>query len=183
MGSRDAVVLSGELSELLRRPVSPVDFWQNPTINALATRWSIPMSEPADGRARCHGRLAERADRRHRAGLPAAGRHPRTRRAVGVPVRGPLSGGKVPDERWQAFDDGSPEAAAALARTTRWGSFLSDVDAFDAEFFEYHAAGSGPHRSPAAAVAGGRRSRRWSMPASRPIRSSARRPGFSPVRA
>jgi acyl carrier protein len=43
VGSRDAVVLSGELSELLRRPVSPVDFWQNPTINALATRWSIPV--------------------------------------------------------------------------------------------------------------------------------------------
>ena len=35
VGSRDAVVLSGELSELLGRPVSPVDFWQYPTINAL----------------------------------------------------------------------------------------------------------------------------------------------------
>ena len=34
------------------------------------------------------------------------------------------------------FDDGSPEVAAALAGTTRLGSFLSDVDAFDAEFFE-----------------------------------------------
>ena len=43
VGSRDAVVLSGELSELLRRPVSPVDFWQNPTLNAWPTRWSIPM--------------------------------------------------------------------------------------------------------------------------------------------
>ena len=37
VGSRDAVVLSGELSEYLGQPVSPVDFWQNPTINALAT--------------------------------------------------------------------------------------------------------------------------------------------------
>ena len=36
VGSRDAVVLSGELSELLGRPVSPVEFWQYPTINALA---------------------------------------------------------------------------------------------------------------------------------------------------
>ncbi len=34
------------------------------------------------------------------------------------------------------FDDGSPEVAAALARTTRWGSFLDEIDAFDAEFFE-----------------------------------------------
>src|SRR6185312_17009422 len=35
VGSRDAVVLSGELSELQGRPVSPVEFWQHPTINAL----------------------------------------------------------------------------------------------------------------------------------------------------
>ena len=36
VGSSDAVVLTGELSELLGRPVSPVEFWQYPTINALA---------------------------------------------------------------------------------------------------------------------------------------------------
>ena len=36
VGSRDVVVLTGELSELLGRPVSPVEFWQYPTINALA---------------------------------------------------------------------------------------------------------------------------------------------------
>ncbi|MGH3967195.1 MAG: phosphopantetheine-binding protein, partial [Mycobacterium sp.] len=34
--SRDAIVLSGELSELLDRPVSPVEFWQHPTIDDLA---------------------------------------------------------------------------------------------------------------------------------------------------
>ena len=44
--------------------------------------------------------------------------------------------GEVPPDRWASFDDGSPEGAAALSGTTRWGSFLSDVDAFDAEFFE-----------------------------------------------
>ena len=36
VGSSDAVVLTGELSELLGRTVSPVEFWQYPTINALA---------------------------------------------------------------------------------------------------------------------------------------------------
>lgn len=36
VGSRDAVVLSGELSELLGRTVSPVEFWQHPTIDSLA---------------------------------------------------------------------------------------------------------------------------------------------------
>ena len=30
----------------------------------------------------------------------------------------------------------SPEVAATLARTTRSGSFLDDIDAFDADFFE-----------------------------------------------
>ena len=37
VGSSDAVVLTGELSELLGRTVSPVEFWQYPTINALAS--------------------------------------------------------------------------------------------------------------------------------------------------
>ncbi|MGH3561357.1 MAG: acyl carrier protein, partial [Mycobacterium sp.] len=32
VSSRDAVVLSGELTELLGRPVSPVEFWQHPTL-------------------------------------------------------------------------------------------------------------------------------------------------------
>src|SRR6201995_4039092 len=36
LGSRDAVVLSGELSELLGRRVSPVEFWQHPSIADLA---------------------------------------------------------------------------------------------------------------------------------------------------
>ena len=44
--------------------------------------------------------------------------------------------GEVPPDRWPGFDDGSPEVAAALSGTTRWGSFLTDIEAFDAEFFE-----------------------------------------------
>src|SRR4029077_6168545 len=42
VGSRDAVVLSGELSELLGRSVSPVEFWQHPTVNALAAFLTAP---------------------------------------------------------------------------------------------------------------------------------------------
>ena len=36
LASRDAVVLTGELSEFLGRVVSPVEFWLYPTVNALA---------------------------------------------------------------------------------------------------------------------------------------------------
>ncbi|MBN4678127.1 MULTISPECIES: acyl carrier protein, partial [Mycobacteriales] len=42
VSSRDAVVLSGELSELLGRTVSPIDFWEHPTINALAAYLAAP---------------------------------------------------------------------------------------------------------------------------------------------
>ena len=50
VGSRDSVVLSGELSELLGRPVSPVEFWQHPTINALARFSPGPNPTPKPSR-------------------------------------------------------------------------------------------------------------------------------------
>ena len=139
--SRDAVVLSGELSELLGQPVSPVDFWQHPTINALAAFLISPQPEAA-------------AD----ASLSGVGGgsldEPIAVIGLGCRFPGDIHGpealwrflidshsavGEVPPDRWQAFDDGSPEVAAALASTTRWGSFLSEIDAFDAEFFDISA--------------------------------------------
>ena len=45
VGSRDAVVLTGELSELVGRPLSPVEFWQHSTVNALAAFLAAPESE------------------------------------------------------------------------------------------------------------------------------------------
>ncbi len=135
VGSRDAVVLSGELSELLRRPVSAVEFWQNPTLNSLAHALANPDAEPA-------------------VGVPGAAstslNEPIAVIGLGCRLPGDIHGpdalwdflaagrsavGTVPEDRWQAFDDGSPATAAALASTTRWGSFLSDITGFDAEFF------------------------------------------------
>src|SRR5215217_235021 len=137
VGSRDSVVLSGELSELLGRPVSPVEFWEHPTINGLARL--LTGSEP--------GPDEEAVVSVDRAAMdePIA--------VIGVGCRFPggiygpdsywqfLAEGRsavteVPSDRWAPFDDGSPEVAAVLSRITRWGSFLSDADAFDAEFFD-----------------------------------------------
>ena len=77
VGSRDAVVLSGELSELLDRPVSPMEFWQHPTINALTQVLDHAGDRPrrgcGSGALGPHG--VGRADRRHRAGLPVSRRH------------------------------------------------------------------------------------------------------------
>lgn len=137
VGSRDAVVLAGELSELLRRPISPVELWQTPTINSLATALVNPEAEsvrPVSGAAATLNepiaiiglgcRLPGDSGDIHGPGELwefLAGR----RSAVST----------VPDGRWDAFDDGSAATAAALASTTRWGSFLHDVAGFDAEFF------------------------------------------------
>jgi phthiocerol/phenolphthiocerol synthesis type-I polyketide synthase B len=138
VGSRDAVVLSGELSELLGRTVSPVEFWAHPSISALARFLTgaevTPDAEPESTNT-ARGAIDE----------PIA--------VIGMGCRFPgdisgpealwqfLSEGRsavqeVPADRWAPFEDGSPETAGAIAGTTRWGSFLSDIDAFDAEFFE-----------------------------------------------
>ncbi|WP_293307885.1 type I polyketide synthase [Mycolicibacterium sp.] len=134
MGSRDGVVLAGELSELLGRPVSPVDIWQNPTIAALAHALAHPDAEPVQ----------------EAAGIGVALTEPIAIIGLGCRLPGDINGPDdlweflaarrsavtaVPDDRWRDFDDGSPQTTQALAATTRWGSFLSDVAGFDAEFF------------------------------------------------
>ncbi|MGV7443808.1 MULTISPECIES: type I polyketide synthase [Mycobacterium] len=138
VSSRDAVVLSGELTELLGKTVSPIDFWEHPTINALAAYLTAPETDSeSDATLKRPGRSSLEE--------PIA--------VIGMGCRFPggitspdalwqflcdrrSAIGKVPDERWEQFDDGSPEVRALLDRTTRWGSFLPDIDAFDAEFFE-----------------------------------------------
>jgi phthiocerol/phenolphthiocerol synthesis type-I polyketide synthase B len=137
VGSRDSVVLSGELSELLGQPVSPIEFWQHPTINDLARFLTGSEPEFADEAMVSSDRVSMDE--------PIA--------VVGVGCRFPgeihgvdslwqfLTDGRsavteVPPDRWAPFSDGSPEAAAVLSRTTRWGSFLEDIDGFDAEFFD-----------------------------------------------
>jgi phthiocerol/phenolphthiocerol synthesis type-I polyketide synthase A len=137
VGSSDVVVLSGELSELLDRPVSPVEFWQQPTINALAR--FLSGSEPeAAAEVMVSGDRGSMDEP-----IAVIGLGCRFPGDIGGPESlwqflcdGRSSVGEVPPDRWSPFDDGSPEAAAALSRTTRWGSFLNDIDAFDAEFFE-----------------------------------------------
>jgi len=137
LGSRGAVVLSGELSELLGRRVSPVEFWQHPTIGDLAR--FLSGSEPV-----ADGEPVLDSDRNSMD-------EPIAVIGLGCRLPGDIAGpealwqflcdgrsavGEVPQDRWAPFEDGSSVVAAALSRTTRWGSFLADVDAFDAEFFD-----------------------------------------------
>ncbi len=138
LGSRDAVVLARELSEMLGRPVSPVDFWENPTINALAHGLLNPDAEPTPGSTPGAGACGSLDEP-----IAVIGLGCRLPAGIHGPdafwqflAEGRSTVGQVPDERWQVFDDGSAEVGTALARTTRWGSFLEDVAAFDAQYFD-----------------------------------------------
>ncbi len=135
LGSRDAIVLSGELSELLGRRVSPIEFWQHPSIGDLAGFLSGSESEVEPLLAPDRGSIDEP--------IAVIGMGCRFPGGIVGPelfwqflCEGRSAVGEVPPDRWAPFDDGSPEVAATLARTTRWGSFLPDIDAFDADFFD-----------------------------------------------
>lgn len=142
VGSRDAVVLTGVLSEFLGRTVSPVDFWQYPTVDALAKFLTGGEVEPVSD-----GEVTRAAGLDEPIAVIGLGLRLPGGQDVDGNIEGPdaywdfLTEGhssvrEVPGDRWSWFDDGTPEGAAALAGTTKWGSFLRDIDAFDAEFFE-----------------------------------------------
>jgi phthiocerol/phenolphthiocerol synthesis type-I polyketide synthase B len=137
LGSRDAVVLSGELAELLGRPVSPVDFWQHPTINGLIAFLSAPVPE-AETQPVTEATNVTGTEPIAVIGLgcrmPGGASDPEA--LWDLLAEGRCVVGEVPAERWLPFDDGSAEMASALARTTRWGSFLDDISGFDADFFD-----------------------------------------------
>ncbi|MBG0826406.1 SDR family NAD(P)-dependent oxidoreductase [Planomonospora sp. ID67723] len=132
LSSRDAVAVAGELEALLGRELGPTLVWEYPTINRLARGLA---SSPAP---------APRAVR------PAGPDEPIAVIGVGCRLPGSVHGpeefwrllmaggdavGQVPEGRWEAFDDGSPHTAEALAGATRHGGFLDDVAGFDADFF------------------------------------------------
>ncbi|MGX7696074.1 SDR family NAD(P)-dependent oxidoreductase [Gordonia polyisoprenivorans] len=136
LGSRDSVMISGELTEFLGRQVSPVEFWEHPTIDALVAH--LCLGDHVEPQAASAGRSS--AD-----DGPIA--------VVGIGCRFPGGIGgpdeywqflcadgdavtTVPRGRWDRFDDGRPEVVDALASTTRHGAFLDDVEGFDADFFE-----------------------------------------------
>ena len=135
VGSRDAVVLSGELSEHLGQPVSPVDFWQNPTINALAAALLAGDSEAVGTVPGVTAGMMNEPIAIIGLGCRLPGDIHGPDALWDFLAAGRSAVGTVPDGRWQAFDDGTPKTAAALAHTTQWGSFLDDIDAFDAEYF------------------------------------------------
>ncbi|WP_460366152.1 beta-ketoacyl synthase N-terminal-like domain-containing protein, partial [Actinocorallia lasiicapitis] len=134
LASRDAVAIAGELEELLGRPLPATLVWEHPTISRLAAALSgAELPEVARVTA-----------------VPSVADEPVAVVGVGCRFPGGVDGpeaywkllldrgdaiGDVPDGRWDAFDDGSPEVADLLENVTRRGGFLDDIAGFDAQFF------------------------------------------------
>ncbi len=146
VGSTDAVVLTGELSELLGRNISAVEFWEHPTLDALvgalagtaAAQASAAALDASAGAGGGTSAVEATADEP----IAVVGLSCRLPGGVSGPDEfwallgaGGSTVGEVPADRWPQFVGDSPESAAALATTTRWGSFLADVAGFDADFF------------------------------------------------
>ena len=87
VGSSDAVVLSGELSELLGRPGLSRGVLAVPDdqcAGAVSHRVRTRIGSRGDGEPRA--RIDRRADRRDRSGVPLSGGHQWPRIVVAVPV-------------------------------------------------------------------------------------------------
>ncbi|MFD0683588.1 type I polyketide synthase [Actinomadura fibrosa] len=141
LASRDAVAIAGELEQMLGRALPATLVWEHPTIDRLAVALAGGAVEAAPEPAPAAVARKAAADE------PIA--------VIGIGCRFPggerdLTGPEdywrfltgrgdaireVPDGRWDAFDDGSPEVGDLLERTTRLGGFLDDVAGFDARFF------------------------------------------------
>ncbi|MFJ5999385.1 SDR family NAD(P)-dependent oxidoreductase [Streptomyces sp. NPDC092370] len=152
--SRDAVALTGHLEQLLNRPLPATLLWENPTIErlaeALATTGDDEPGTGAEAAEPSQSRPAVFSAKTGGDGDEACAA-PCAIAVIGVGCRlpGPIDGpdsfwkhllagtdvvGHVPDRRWRDVAAG-PGGAALLERTTRWGAFLDDIEAFDADYF------------------------------------------------
>ena len=136
LASVDAVGLSGELAEFVNSLLEPTIVYDYPTIALLARHLARPATIP--GPEEVH------------TSAPAPGEEAIA--LVGMACRFPgkvttpeafwqlLSQGKnttteIPSQRWNAeeYYDPSPDAPGKMY--TRYGCFVEDIDAFDANFF------------------------------------------------
>ncbi|WP_231702975.1 type I polyketide synthase [Tsukamurella asaccharolytica] len=136
LGSTDAVVLSGELTELLGRPVSAVELFEHPTINALSAALAGADDEVA-AVERSSADTAEDSEAVAVIGVgcrfPGGAEGPQS--YWSFLESGECAVGQVPDGRWDGFIGAGHASAEAARTTTKWGAFLPDLAAFDAEHF------------------------------------------------
>ena len=136
--SRDAVEISGQLENLLRRQLSAALVYEYPTIESLSRALGQrPSSESA--RAAVHTKALERNESIAIVGIGC--RLPGASNADGfwrLLTEGKDAIREVPQNRWdpetttyRSLVDGHDPEGTCL----RWGGFLDQIDSFDAKFF------------------------------------------------
>ena len=140
LSSRDAVILSGELENLLGVQLDATIAYEYPTIQALAQR--LVDGEPASRqrtrpRARHTGGSTQTPGTHDIAIIGMGGRFPGAdtlEEYWSMLVEGRDGTGELPIGRWSEYS-GEEVMSAKMAEQPLTGGYLSDLASFDAEFF------------------------------------------------
>ena len=134
LSSRDAVIMSGELENLLGRRVDPTVAYQYPTIAALAAALTAPEPEAR----RVVRREANASPGAHDiAIIGSAGRFPgadNNDEFWQLLIEGRSTTGPLPEKRWSEYA-GDPVVRSKMAEENTDGGYLADIESFDNEFF------------------------------------------------
>ncbi len=136
LSSKEAVGLSGDLEEWLKRPISPTVLWNYPCIAVLAEHLAgqteeqrpLPVAAP----------VREQSLEEEIAIIGLGCRFPgaeNPREFWDILVKGVDAISEVPTDRWDAsalYASGPIEPGKV---STRWGGFLDHLDQFDPQFF------------------------------------------------
>ncbi|QGU05713.1 polyketide synthase Pks13 [Corynebacterium comes] len=140
LSSRDAVILSGELENLLGVQLDATIAYEYPTIQALAQRLveGEPVSrERTRPRARHSGGAAQTPGTHDIAIIGMGGRFPGAdtlEEYWSMLVEGRDGTGELPIGRWSEYS-GEEVMSAKMAEQSLTGGYLTDLSSFDAEFF------------------------------------------------
>ena len=134
MSSTEAVVLSGDLEQLLGRKLSPTLIYDHPSVSELSR---YLMSIPVD--KECSTTVSSQIDLQQSIAIVGIGcrfpgaDNPHSFWKLLCDGRDVIS--EVPTKRWDALAFFHPDATVPGKAVTRWGGFLDDVESFDPFFF------------------------------------------------
>ncbi|KQB83469.1 polyketide synthase Pks13 [Corynebacterium lowii] len=141
LSSRDAVLLSGELENLLGRKLDATVVYEHPTIGALATH--LLSGGAGSGKFGVVGTapIAQTSAAPEDHDIAVVGMATRFPGAEGLEQMWSLlvegrdgTTANPPEGRWSEYE-GDPVARAKMAEQNLAGGYLEDISSFDAEFF------------------------------------------------
>ena len=137
LSSRDAVIMSGELENLLGKRVDPTIAYQHATIGALAAALLAPEAPgaPAPEAGRRNAQLSPAE--RDIAIVGTAGRFPgadNVEQFWQLLIDGRVTTGPLPEGRWSEYRS-DPVMRTKLESESSAGGYLSDIASFDNEMF------------------------------------------------